>query len=334
MTSPAVPVKKKRKRKEDAGYDVNDPFIDDDELFMQEDAAASKDGFFVFSGPLIPEGDKVKVERADGTTKRGGKGSRGGRGSRAAGKAKGPTQTRTKSVPETPLRESILPFPESPLSAVDSSQTPAPIKRVVKRKPAVEKAEKDKPADGSPKEQKVRKTPAKRRTDAEKEKDKADKAEKMKLKEIREREKTETEKEKDKADKAEKMKLKEIREREKTEKAERAAKESLTVNELPKEPSGSPGPMFKKAEKAAKESLTAKELSKDPSGSSGTMFIQIIQSDSIVPNVTTVKENVQVQPSPPRHIVPKLTEESPRIPQLPPIFLTPPSMTIAHDHSL
>lgn len=61
--------KKRRKKMED--YDRDDPFVDDSELAWQEHAAASKDGFFVYSGPLVPEGDKVQVERADGTVKRG-----------------------------------------------------------------------------------------------------------------------------------------------------------------------------------------------------------------------------------------------------------------------
>jgi hypothetical protein len=32
-------------------------------MVWQEQAAASKDGFFVYSGPLVPEGEKVQVER-------------------------------------------------------------------------------------------------------------------------------------------------------------------------------------------------------------------------------------------------------------------------------
>ncbi|MCJ1320859.1 hypothetical protein MMC15_006200 [Xylographa vitiligo] len=81
--------KLKRKMKED-NYDKEDPFVDDSELAWEEQAAASKDGFFVYSGPLVPEGEKPQVERADGTSKvgrgrgrgRGGRGSRGGRGGR------------------------------------------------------------------------------------------------------------------------------------------------------------------------------------------------------------------------------------------------------------
>lgn len=57
-------VKKPRKRqlKEDM-YDKEDDFIDDTELIWEEQAAASKDGFFVYSGPLIPPGEEAKIER-------------------------------------------------------------------------------------------------------------------------------------------------------------------------------------------------------------------------------------------------------------------------------
>lgn len=58
----AAAAKKKRRRKIEE-YDRDDPFVDDSELAWQEHAAASKDGFFVYSGPLIPEGEKVAVER-------------------------------------------------------------------------------------------------------------------------------------------------------------------------------------------------------------------------------------------------------------------------------
>lgn len=65
-------------------YDVSDPFIDDDELLLQERTAASKDGFFVFSGPLVAEGEKVRIEKADGTQRRNGvKGPRGGKSTKA-----------------------------------------------------------------------------------------------------------------------------------------------------------------------------------------------------------------------------------------------------------
>jgi hypothetical protein len=53
---------KKRKMKEDE-YDKDDGFVDDSELLWEEQAAASKDGFFVYSGPLVPEGEKPLLER-------------------------------------------------------------------------------------------------------------------------------------------------------------------------------------------------------------------------------------------------------------------------------
>ena len=59
---PGVKQRKKRTMKEDM-YDKDDPFVDDTELAFEEQAAATKDGFFVYSGPLVPEGEKANVER-------------------------------------------------------------------------------------------------------------------------------------------------------------------------------------------------------------------------------------------------------------------------------
>lgn len=55
--------KMRKKRKNQDIYDKNDPFIDDTEMLWEEQAAASKDGFFVYSGPLVPEGEKPQIER-------------------------------------------------------------------------------------------------------------------------------------------------------------------------------------------------------------------------------------------------------------------------------
>lgn len=52
-----VKVKKKRNFKEDQ-YDVDDDFVDDSEMLWEAQAAASRDGFFVYSGPLVPEVEK------------------------------------------------------------------------------------------------------------------------------------------------------------------------------------------------------------------------------------------------------------------------------------
>lgn len=50
----AKKVPRKRRMKEDE-YDKDDGFVDDSELLWEEQAAAATDGFFVYSGPLIPE---------------------------------------------------------------------------------------------------------------------------------------------------------------------------------------------------------------------------------------------------------------------------------------
>lgn len=64
-TSEATVTKKPRRKrmtKEDM-YDKEDDFIDDAEELWLERAATSKDGFFVYSGPLIPPGEEPTVER-------------------------------------------------------------------------------------------------------------------------------------------------------------------------------------------------------------------------------------------------------------------------------
>ncbi|PVI07720.1 histone promoter control 2 [Periconia macrospinosa] len=85
--------KKRRKRKTE-DYDKEDDFIDDAELAWEQQALMVRDGFFVYSGPLVTE-EKVTIERyvtrnccsaastymysrADGTTKRGRGRGRGG----------------------------------------------------------------------------------------------------------------------------------------------------------------------------------------------------------------------------------------------------------------
>ena len=58
---PDQPKRKRRKKVEE--YDDEDPFIDNSEQIWESQAAASKDGFFVYRGPLVPEGEKATVER-------------------------------------------------------------------------------------------------------------------------------------------------------------------------------------------------------------------------------------------------------------------------------
>jgi hypothetical protein len=56
-------VKRRRRQNVADKYDVEDPFIDDSEALMEQVAAASKDGFFVYSGPLIAEGERAKIDK-------------------------------------------------------------------------------------------------------------------------------------------------------------------------------------------------------------------------------------------------------------------------------
>ncbi|KAK4042987.1 hypothetical protein C8A01DRAFT_13444 [Parachaetomium inaequale] len=81
--APAKPARKKRNFKEDE-YDKDDDFVDDSELLWEEQAAASKDGFFVYSGPLIPEVEKPAASEERPRRGRGGRG-RGSRGGAVRG---------------------------------------------------------------------------------------------------------------------------------------------------------------------------------------------------------------------------------------------------------
>nr|POF02236.1 histone promoter control protein 2 [Quercus suber] len=81
------PVRKRRKKVEE--YDKEDDFIDDTELAWQERAAVAKDGFFVYSGPLVPVGQDAQVETS--TSTRGGRGRGRGRGSRGGATTAGAT---------------------------------------------------------------------------------------------------------------------------------------------------------------------------------------------------------------------------------------------------
>lgn len=55
--------KKRQRKKKVEDYDKDDDFIDDTELAWEQSALMAKDGFFVYSGPLITEGEKPAVER-------------------------------------------------------------------------------------------------------------------------------------------------------------------------------------------------------------------------------------------------------------------------------
>ena len=87
--APAKKARKKRNFKEDE-YDKDDDFVDDSEMLWEEQAAASRDGFFVYSGPLIPEQPKAAISDAPPKRGRGGgRGSRGGRGGATRGEGTG-----------------------------------------------------------------------------------------------------------------------------------------------------------------------------------------------------------------------------------------------------
>jgi hypothetical protein len=77
--------KPRKRRKKVEEYDKEDDFIDDTELAWQEQAAVAKDGFFVYSGPLVPEGQDAKIESsAPNGRGRGGRGRGRGRTTAAA----------------------------------------------------------------------------------------------------------------------------------------------------------------------------------------------------------------------------------------------------------
>lgn len=61
--APEKPQRKKRNWREDE-YDKGDDFVDDSEMLWEEQAAAVQDGFFVYSGPLVPEAPKPPAKYA------------------------------------------------------------------------------------------------------------------------------------------------------------------------------------------------------------------------------------------------------------------------------
>jgi hypothetical protein len=54
--------RKRRKRKAEE-YDKDDDFIDDTELIWENSRLMAQDGFFVYSGPLVPEGEKPVADK-------------------------------------------------------------------------------------------------------------------------------------------------------------------------------------------------------------------------------------------------------------------------------
>jgi hypothetical protein len=60
-TDAPAPGKRRKRKAED--YDRHDEFIDDAELMLEEQALMAKDGFFVYSGPLLEDGERPAIER-------------------------------------------------------------------------------------------------------------------------------------------------------------------------------------------------------------------------------------------------------------------------------
>ncbi|KAK5018765.1 HIR complex subunit, partial [Cryomyces antarcticus] len=94
--------KRKRKKKIEE-YDKEDDFIDDTEMAWEEQRAVAKDGFFVYSGPLVTDEPKA-ADRTDAPPKRGRGRGRGGAGAAAGAthasvRADSATATTTGAAP-------------------------------------------------------------------------------------------------------------------------------------------------------------------------------------------------------------------------------------------
>ncbi|RMZ14035.1 hypothetical protein D0860_02290 [Hortaea werneckii] len=129
--------KQRQRKKKVEEYDKEDDFIDDTELAWQEQAAVSKDGFFVYSGPLIPEGQTANVESASQLTSGRGRGRGRGRGSRGGAAAASAADTTHASLAaEKKDRDPNAPSP-APRARGRGRGTGAP------RKPRVTKADRE-----------------------------------------------------------------------------------------------------------------------------------------------------------------------------------------------
>ncbi|KAI7535122.1 hypothetical protein KC317_g18760 [Hortaea werneckii] len=134
-TNSNKPKQRQRKKKVEE-YDKEDDFIDDTELAWQEQAAVSKDGFFVYSGPLIPEGQTANVESASQPTSGRGRGRGRGRGSRGGATAAASGTTHASLAAEKKDRDPNAPSP-APRARGRGRGTGAP------RKPRVTKADRE-----------------------------------------------------------------------------------------------------------------------------------------------------------------------------------------------
>lgn len=142
--------KKRRRRWDREDYDKDDPFIDDSEAGWENTAALSKDGFFVYSGPLIPEGKKVRIEKADGTLLRGKT-----RGLKVRGIGSGVTSSSPRGrgrAPTTPKTDKPLARRKQPTKKPASSPKATESKTAVKKDPkatAAEEVHAESPGPGS-----------------------------------------------------------------------------------------------------------------------------------------------------------------------------------------
>lgn len=195
---------KKRRQRAEARYDLNDPFIDDSELQWEEQAASTKDGFFVYSGPLVQQGEQLVIEKADGSLKR------------------------TKAFNEESGNTKKKGAPKKKAAPKDGASGPP-----AKRQKTAEKKEKEKPKETKTKEQKAAEKAAEKEQKA---------AEKAAEKEQKAAEKA-AEKEKKAAEKeAEKAEKKAAAERARAEKAAERAAAKKTGAKTAGTASASPAP--------------------------------------------------------------------------------------------
>jgi hypothetical protein len=108
-TDTKTPVKRRRRQAGADKYDVEDPFIDDSEALMEQVAAASKDGFFVYSGPLIAEGERPKIDKYVSRLWTNGRAEQPKKRKAPVKKAPGEKIPRAKKVKDKGKAEEVLP---------------------------------------------------------------------------------------------------------------------------------------------------------------------------------------------------------------------------------
>jgi hypothetical protein len=145
---------KKRKPRTEARYDLNDPFIDDSELQWEEQAASTKDGFFVYSGPLVQQGEQLVIEKADGSLKR----------TKAFSEENG--TAKKKPGPKKKVKDPNAPPAKRQKTEKKEKVEKSPKETKTKEQKAVEKAEKKAAADKAKAEKAAEKAPEKPKKNA------------------------------------------------------------------------------------------------------------------------------------------------------------------------